>query len=202
MDFAHVFTPLPPRNSRRPHRSTVLSACSTGSPAGSPAGTAVTSSAPAASTAVFNDTDVSFAMPMVDHHKQAITMAETMLTKTGVDPRVTILAQQIKAAQGPEITMMDSWVAAWGATKNSMPGMDMSMGSMSNADMAALDAAAGPAADKLFLQQMIQHHQGAIDMAVVELKSGQNPDALDLATKIKADQTAQTAQMQAILGTM
>lgn len=176
----------------------VLSACSTGSTTG----TAPTASAPAASTAVFNDTDVSFAMPMVDHHKQAITMAETMLAKTGVDPRVTSLAQKIKAAQAPEITMMDSWVAAWGATKDSMSGMDMSTGSMSDADMAALDSATGPAADKLFLQQMIQHHQGAIDMATVELKSGQNPDARDLATKISADQTAQIAEMQAILATL
>lgn len=176
----------------------VLSACSTGSTTGTPP----TASAPAASTAVFNDTDVSFAMPMVDHHKQAITMAETMLAKTGVDPRVTSLAQKIKAAQAPEITMMDSWVAAWGATKDNMSGMDMSTGSMSDADMAALDSATGPAADKLFLQQMIQHHQGAIAMATVELKSGQNPDARDLATKISADQTAQIAEMQAILATL
>jgi uncharacterized protein (DUF305 family) len=176
----------------------VLSACSTGAATG----TAATASAPAASAVVFNDTDVSFAMPMVDHHKQAITMAETMLAKTGVDPRAMSLAQQIKAAQGPEIALMDSWVADWGATTDNMPGMDMSVGSMSEADMAALDAATGPAADRLFLRQMIQHHQGAIDMAAVELKSGQNPDARDLATKITADQTAQIAEMHTVLDTM
>ncbi|MDJ0325183.1 DUF305 domain-containing protein [Cryobacterium sp. PH31-AA6] len=177
----------------------VLSACSTGS---TDSATAPTASAPAASSASFNDADVSFAMPMIEHHNQAITMAETMLAKTGVDPRITSLAQQIKDAQGPEITMMDSWVTAWGATDDSMPGMDMSTGSMSDADMSALDSATGPAADKLFLQQMIQHHQGAIDMATVELKSGENPDARDLATKIIADQTAEIAKMQAILDTM
>jgi len=177
----------------------VLSACSTGS---TDSATAPTASAPAASSATFNDADVSFAMPMIEHHNQAITMAETMLAKTGVDPRITSLAQQIKDAQGPEITMMDSWVTAWGATDDSMPGMDMSTGSMSDADMSALDSATGPAADKLFLQQMIQHHQGAIDMATVELKSGENPDARDLATKIIADQTAEIAEMQAILDTM
>ena len=177
----------------------VLSACSTGS---TDSATEPTASAPAASSASFNDADVSFAMPMIEHHNQAITMAETMLAKTGVDPRITSLAQQIKDAQGPEITMMDSWVTAWGATDDSMPGMDMSTGSMSDADMSALDSATGPAADKLFLQQMIQHHQGAIDMATVELKSGENPDARDLATKIIADQTAEIAEMQAILDTM
>jgi len=177
----------------------VLSACSTGS---TDSATEPPASAPAASSASFNDADVSFAMPMIEHHNQAITMAETMLAKTGVDPRITSLAQQIKDAQGPEITMMDSWVTAWGATDDSMPGMDMSTGSMSDADMSALDSATGPAADKLFLQQMIQHHQGAIDMATVELKSGENPDARDLATKIIADQTAEIAEMQAILDTM
>lgn len=180
----------------------VLSACSTGSTGSTGSATAPTASAPTASSTMFNDTDVSFAMPMIDHHNQAITMAETMLAKTGVDPRVTKLAQQIKDAQGPEITMMDSWVKAWGATDDSMPGMDMSTGSMSDEDMSALVSATGPAADKLFLQQMIQHHQGAIEMATVELQSGENPDARDLATKIIADQTAEIAEMSAILATM
>lgn len=178
-----------------------LSACSAGATTAGGA-TAPASSAPAASTAAFNDADVSFAMPMVDHHQQAIAMAQTMLDKTGVDPRVTTLAEQIKAAQGPEIAMMSSWVTAWGATASNMPGMDMSTGSMTDGDMAALDAATGPAADKLFLEQMIQHHQGAIDMANVELKDGQNPDAKALATKINADQTAQIKQMQDILATL
>lgn len=178
-----------------------LSACSTGGTT-TGSGIAPATSSPAASTAVFNDTDVSFAMPMVDHHKQAITMAQTMLDKTGIDPRITALAQQIKAAQAPEITMMNSWVTAWGATTDSMPGMDMSGGSMTDADMAALEAANGPAADKLFLQQMIQHHQGAIDMGNVELKAGQNPDALALATKVVADQTKQIKDMQDILATL
>ncbi|MEB0202534.1 DUF305 domain-containing protein [Cryobacterium sp. 5I3] len=178
-----------------------LSACSAGATTAGGA-SASASSAPAASTAVFNDADVSFAMPMVNHHQQAITMAQTMLDKTGVDPRVTALAEQIKAAQGPEITMMNSWVTAWGATATNMPGMDMSSGSMTDGDMAALDAATGPAADKLFLEQMIQHHQGAIDMANVELKDGQNPEAQALATKIIADQTAQIKQMQDILATL
>ncbi|MCI4660158.1 DUF305 domain-containing protein [Cryobacterium zhongshanensis] len=178
-----------------------LSACSAGATTAGGAN-ASASSAPAASTAAFNDADVSFAMPMVDHHQQAITMAQAMLDKTGVDPRVTALAEQIKAAQGPEITMMSSWVTAWGATATNMPGMDMSSGSMTDGDMAALDAATGPAADKLFLEQMIQHHQGAIDMANVELKDGQNPDAQALATKIIADQTAQIKQMQDILATL
>jgi uncharacterized protein (DUF305 family) len=178
-----------------------LSACSTGAPT-SGSGSTPASSSPAASTAVFNDTDVSFAMPMVDHHKQAITMAQTMLDKTGVDPRITALAQQIKAAQAPEITMMNAWVTARGATTDDMPGMDMSGGSMTDADMAALEAANGPAADKLFLQQMIQHHQGAIDMGNIELKAGQNPDALALATKIIADQTKQIKDMQHVLATL
>jgi uncharacterized protein (DUF305 family) len=182
----------------------LLSACSTGLPGSETAPTASASasaSAPEASSKTFNDTDVSFVAPMIDHHNQAIAMAETMLTKTGVDPRVTSLAQKIKAAQEPEITTLTSWAEAWRA-KDSMPGMDMSAGSMPGADMTALDSATGPAADKLFLEQMVQHHQGAIDMATVEVKSGVNPDARDLATKIIADQTAEIAEMRTILDTM
>jgi len=174
-----------------------LSGCSNGT--GVAGGTPSTPASAGASTAAFNDADVSFAMPMVEHHTQAITMAQTMLDKTGVDARVMALAERIKAAQGPEITMMSSWVTAWGATDTSMPGMDMSTGSMTDGDMAALVAATGPAADRLFLEQMIQHHQGAIDMANVELTDGQNPDARALATKIIADQTAQITEMHDLL---
>jgi uncharacterized protein (DUF305 family) len=148
---------------------------------------------------VFNDTDAWFAKHMIEHHNQAITMAETILAIAAVDPRVTSLAQQIKAAQAPEITRLDSWVAAWGATNVGVPGRDMSTGSLSDADLTAFDSATGSVAGKLFLQQMTQHHQGAVGTATVELESGQNPDALDLAAKIIADQTAQIAEMRAIL---
>lgn len=154
-----------------------------------------------ASTEPFNDADVDFAMNMVAHHTQAIEMADVLLSKDGVDTQVVELAQNIKAAQGPEIATMNEWLDAWGAS--GMSGMDHGMGqTMSDEDMAALEAASGPDAGRLFLEQMTVHHQGAIDMAQVEIEEGENPDAIALAEKIVADQTAEIALMADILATL
>ena len=147
-----------------------------------------------------NNADIAFAMQMVAHHEQAVEMAQMILDKDGVDARVTELAQTIKDAQGPEIDTMNGWLTSWG-TSGSMDGMDMG-GTMSDADMTALEAASGSEANKLFLEQMTVHHQGAIDMAKTELQDGQNADALALAQKIVNDQTAEIARMKDLLGTL
>ncbi len=151
-------------------------------------------------TSSANNADITFAMQMVAHHEQAVEMAQMVLDKDGVDPRVTQLAQNIKDAQGPEIDTMNGWLESWGAS-GSMDGMDMG-GTMSDADMAALKAASGSEANKLFLEQRTVHHEGAIDMAKSELQDGQNADALALAQKIVDDQTAEIARMKDLLATL
>jgi uncharacterized protein (DUF305 family) len=77
----------------------------------------------------------------------------------------------------------------------SMPGM------MSEADMKKLESLSGAAFDKEFLTMMIAHHQGAIQMAEEQQKNGKNPEAVALATKIAADQTAEIAEIRKLLGT-
>jgi uncharacterized protein (DUF305 family) len=61
---------------------------------------------PTAPAAAHNQADVTFATQMIPHHQQAIQMSDMLLAKQGVDPRVVALANQIKAAQGPEIQQM------------------------------------------------------------------------------------------------
>lgn len=151
-----------------------------------------------ASDAVFNDADVTFAMEMVMHHQQAIEMSDTLLAKDGVHPDVVALAERIKAAQGPEIETMNQWLEDWGQDTD-MGGMDHGGGMMSEEDMAALEDADGETASSLFLEQMIMHHQGAIDMAEAQIDNGQNPDAVALAQKIVEDQTAEITEMQELL---
>ena len=149
--------------------------------------------------ASYNDPDIAFATQMIPHHQQAVEMADLVLAKTGVDSRVTELARKIKAAQDPEIVTMTAWLKAWGQPAPvSMHGMAMN-GLMSPADMDALKNASGPDSSKLFLQQMLQHHQGAIDMASEELNTGKNTDAMALAKKIVTDQTAEIATMNSLL---
>ncbi len=165
-------------------------------------GSSANPSASASSAAAHNDSDVAFATQMIPHHQQAVEMADILLAKTGVDPRVIDLAKQIKAAQDPEIVTMTGWLKAWGQPSPApMDGMAMN-GMMSQADMDALKNASGADSSKLFLQQMTQHHQGAIDMANEELTSGKDADALALAKKIIAAQTAEIATMKDLLASM
>lgn len=160
---------------------------------------------PAASMAAgaFNTQDVKFAQMMTAHHLQAIQMADVILKKTGIDPRVTALATAIKGAQSPEITEMNTWLTSWGSkpVTDSMAGMSMGSGSgmMSMDDMTALGAASGAQASKLFLTGMITHHTGAITMAKTEISTGKNADAITLAKNITTSQTAQIAEMKKLL---
>ena len=160
-----------------------------------------TSSPSQTATAAFNDADVDFAMNMVAHHTQAIEMAEMLLSKENIDPQIVELAKNIKAAQGPELDTMNGWLDAWGS--GGMNGMDHGMsGTMSEGDMAALKAASGVDASRLFLAQMTVHHQGAIDMAEIEIRDGENTDAIALAEMIISDQTAEIGLMERILATL
>lgn len=180
-----------------------LAGCSSGgdSMAGMDHGSSSTvAPSPSGETGTFNDQDVMFAQMMTAHHQQAIEMSDMLLAKTGVDDNVTQLAEKIKAAQQPEIDTMTGWLESWGQSADGMSGMDHgSGGMMSDDDMVALEQADGAAAGKLFLEQMIQHHQGAIEMAQTEVDSGENPDAVALAKKIVTDQTAEIAEMQSML---
>ncbi|MDO8381453.1 MAG: DUF305 domain-containing protein [Microbacterium sp.] len=148
----------------------------------------------------FNDADATFAMEMIMHHQQAIEMSDVLLAKNDVAPEVISLAERIKAAQQPEIDTMNDWLASWGReTMGSMGSMDSMGGMMSEEDMTALEDASGPEASSLFLEQMIVHHEGAIEMAQAQVTDGQNPDAVKLAQKIIDDQTAEIAEMEQLL---
>lgn len=162
------------------------------------------STSPSASRADFNAADETFATMMIPHHEQAVEMADLILGKDGIDNRVSDLAQQIKNAQGPEIETMKSWLKTWGApyAVSQSGGMNHGGGMMSDGDMTALESATGAEASRLFLKQMTQHHQGAIDMARTELDTGKNEDAVALAQTIIDAQAAEIATMQDILGTV
>jgi uncharacterized protein (DUF305 family) len=177
--------------------SLVLAGCSAVTNSSSPESSPATSTTAEASSA-FNDSDVAFTMGMVEHHEQAIEMAQTVLDKDNIDPRVTDLAQNIKDAQGPEIDLMNDWIEKWEVPMDDMSGMDHGM-AMTDEDMTALDEATGLGASKLFLTQMTVHHNGAIEMAQTELDAGENPDVLTLAQNIIDAQTSEIDTMQSLL---
>lgn len=147
-----------------------------------------------------NEADVKFARAMIPHHQQAVEMSEMLLAKDGVDSRVRRLAEKIKAAQGPEIDKLQGWLQEWGVPDPSDSGMGHGMdGMMSEQDMAELGEASGPEAAVLFLEQMVRHHEGAVEMARTERESGSDPQAVDLAQSIIDAQEAEIARMQDLL---
>ncbi|MEO5316789.1 DUF305 domain-containing protein [Pseudarthrobacter sp. CC12] len=162
--------------------------------------------APASSAAAgFNDADTMFAQMMIPHHTQAVAMSDMVLKKQGIPAAVTDLATKVKAAQGPEIGKMTGWLQTWGqpttmptgaASSHSMEGM------MSADDMAKLEAAQGVEAAKLFLTQMIAHHEGAVMMARTETTDGKNTDAVQLGKDIVSSQEAEIQEMKDLLATL
>lgn len=180
----------------------VLAGCSNGSPGSSassmPMDHGKMSSAPAA--ADHNAADTMFAQSMIPHHEQAVEMSDLMLGKQGIDAKVTELATRIKAAQAPEIEQMTAWLKSWNEPTG-MAGHDMS-GMMSDADLAKLKDAQGTEAAKLFLTQMIAHHEGAVMMAKKESSEGKNPDAIALSKQIVTSQEAEIQEMKVLLATL
>lgn len=127
-------------------------------------------------------------------------MSDMLLAKPDADPAVAELAQQVKDAQAPEIALMRGWLEDWGAEEAyDMGGMHHGDGMMSEDDMAALEAADGTEASRLYLEQMILHHEGAIDMAQAQLADGQDAEALVLAQTIVDTQSAEIAEMKRLL---
>ncbi|WP_026930133.1 DUF305 domain-containing protein [Glycomyces tenuis] len=146
----------------------------------------------------FNDADVAFAQMMIPHHEQAVEMAE-LAQQHAADPEIKSLADQIISSQGEEIATMTAMLDEWGAPVEMEGHGDMNMGGMATEDqMAELEAARGAEFDRLFVELMIAHHQGAIDMAETELAEGQNPEALALAEEIVEAQTAEITTLEEI----
>lgn len=147
-----------------------------------------------------NAADLAFTSGMIMHHRQAVEMSELVLAKAGLDPEVAVLAERIKAAQQPEIDRMEGWLEGWGqsAAADEMTGMDHG-GMMSADDLDALEAASGADAGRLFLEQMIVHHEGAVAMAEQVLDDGENADVRGLAEAVVSDQTDEIDEMRSML---
>lgn len=156
-------------------------------------------------TASHNEADVAFATGMIPHHQQALELAE-VAAERAADPKVKDLAGRIEKAQDPEIEQMSDWLRDWGqpvptpggghAGHSGMPGM------MSDAEMGSLMKASGAEFDRMFLEMMIRHHEGAIEMAKAEQTKGANAEAKQLAGSIATSQSAEIEEMRDLLDAM
>ncbi|GAA4740715.1 DUF305 domain-containing protein [Modestobacter marinus] len=152
----------------------------------------------------FNDADVAFAQGMIPHHEGALTMAEVAVDRAQ-DPRVRDLAERIEAGQDPEIDLMTGWLEQWGQpiAADDTAGMDHGGSGHGDMDMDGMDMADMPPAgadfDRMWLQSMVEHHDGAVVMAGTELEEGQDDEAVDLARLIVETQTQEIEEMQRLL---
>jgi uncharacterized protein (DUF305 family) len=152
-----------------------------------------------------NAADVSFSKEMIQHHRQAVEMAG-LAADHASSTQVKSLATKIKGAQDPEIKTMSGWLTSWGEkVPQAMSGMghDMSSsapGMMSDADMGKLEKASGTEFDSMFLNMMVEHHKGAIDMAKTEKADGKYKPATGLAADVITAQSAEITQMNKMLG--
>lgn len=165
----------------------------------------------------FTPDDVRFMRHMLVHHAQAVEMVE-LLRIHGADSTVRQLGERIALGQAAEMEQMRDWLAAreqpemaadlhaghggHAAHATTPPDVPLMPGMLSPARMQALAAARGRAFDRLFLEGMIDHHQGALDMVdalMAEPDAGEDPLLSDFLSSVVADQSAEILRMQSLL---
>jgi uncharacterized protein (DUF305 family) len=145
-----------------------------------------------------NSADVKFAQMMIPHHEQAIEMAGMARTRAESD-EVKEVAAAIEGAQDPEIKQMRGWLKAWGEEESSSDMGHEMPGIMDEETMTGLENAQGAEFDRKFLESMIEHHEGAIEMAKDEQADGKYTPAIAMADDIIKGQSAEIAQMRKML---
>jgi uncharacterized protein (DUF305 family) len=144
----------------------------------------------------FSGADIMFAQMMIPHHEQALLMSGFAETRSS-NEEVKKLARQIYAEQEPEIAQMKLWLEK---TNSSMDmGHDMGMnGMLTDSEIEAMKSATGKAFDRLFLEGMIAHHEGAIHMAEMIVDSD-NAEARKLGQSIQVTQQREIDLMKEML---
>jgi uncharacterized protein (DUF305 family) len=150
--------------------------------------------------------DVRFMQGMIGHHAQAVEMTGLLRTRTACD-EMRMLGQRIEVSQADEIKMMQQWLQDRGQELpgphvHHAPGTALMPGMLTTEEMSRLAAAKGAEFDRLFLELMIKHHEGALTM-VKDLFSqpgaGQEAEIFAFASDVEADQRMEIARMAAML---
>jgi len=164
----------------------------------------------AANGDVYNDADVEFATEMIPHHADALVMVD-MTQGRRLSPEFARLTEDIREAQAPEIELMADWLTDWGEevpetsrdhVNSHMGDGDMGMGDgmgMDPDDLAELRDSGANMFETMWMQMMIEHHEGAIEMAETEQADGLFPDAIALAESIETSQTAEIELMEELI---
>jgi uncharacterized protein (DUF305 family) len=157
--------------------------------------------------------DVGFARDMSAHHAQAVEIAELLRDRSD-DEDLRRIAADIALTQQAQIGQMRGWLDIWGRPPTTVdppmgwmghehePGETVTMPGMASDDeIAALTAAQGPEAERLFLELMIRHHQGGVEMASYAADHASEDIVRTLASGMVEAQTSEISQLQELLDT-
>lgn len=178
---------------------------------------------PALAAAAEGSVDAGFARDMQAHHAQAVDLA-VLVRDRSTDEEVRTVALDILLTQQNQIGQMAGWLSTWGlpaaaseapmawmtgtghahgagatASTDGASGYAAMPGWVSREDLARLTAATGAEADRLFLQLMIPHHQGGVEMAQYAVEHAQRPQVVALARNIVTSQERELTALQDML---
>ncbi len=198
-------------------------------PSSAPAAAQAPLSAAAAQPVYPIEADHCYVEAMVPHHEQALVLSEVVLAASGVSDRTRALAEFIVADQTAEIEQMRAWSDAWaralpdaagaasghgphGAHADTNPGViaqgcahdgHAAMKGMATEDqVAGFRELTGAAAERMFLELMIAHHEGALEMAKTAVTEGSNAFVRSSAKHVLVEQEREVGAMTAILETV
>jgi uncharacterized protein (DUF305 family) len=155
----------------------------------------------------YTQADAEFMQGMISHHAQALEMTALVPARSASEG-LQKLAHRIELSQDDEIQMMQGWLRARGENAPDVKahhahGAHLMPGMLTPEEMARLAEAKGTEFDRLFLDLMIKHHQGALTMVenlLVQPGAGQDSDIFGFISDINADQSMEIARMGAMLG--
>jgi uncharacterized protein (DUF305 family) len=153
--------------------------------------------------------DAGFARDMSTHHEQATEMAQ-IVRDTGTDPTVRLMAYDIETQQLGQVGQMRGWIDSWGQTPQSSeaqmawmghgmaPG-ELMPGMATTAELTRLRGLSGKPLDVYFLQLMIRHHRGGLEMAQYAAQHASKDYVRQLANRIALAQQAEVVTMEQML---
>lgn len=153
--------------------------------------------------------DIQFLRGMIPHHAQAKEMSALAADRTN-NTTVLAVAARITLSQDDEISMMQGWLRDQGLDApaedvHHQPGFERMKGMLSDEQMEELAASTGPEFNRLYLEYMIDHHQGALDMVEMLLGqrgSVQDPLLYEFTSDVTSDQTSEIERMDLLLASL
>ena len=157
----------------------------------------------------YTGADIKFMQGMIGHHAQAVEMVALILDRTASND-LRMLGKRIDVSQADEIDMMKHWLRVRGQQvpdQNAMHrhGAALMPGMLTEDEMSRLAAASGAEFDRLFLEGMIKHHEGALTMVhdlFATPGAGQDNEVFVFASDVDADQRMEIDRMGAMLAVL